>query len=151
MGEESTPEQNKAVVRRWIELWNTKRADGVDEVFAPHFRDPQLEQRLAQPRTLETFKESPRALQGAIGQARFKEREILADGDRVIVRWTMRATHQAPFWGLPPTGSPFALDGVNIFRVEDEPVVERLSYVDAASLLAQPDPTASAKAAEGDR
>jgi predicted ester cyclase len=69
----------------------------------------------------------------------------------VIVHWTMRATHQAPFWGLPPTGRPFALDGVNIFRVEDEPVVERLSYVDAASLLAQPDPTASAKAAEGDR
>ena len=38
MQEQDRREANKAVVRRWIELWNTKGADGVDEIFGPHFR-----------------------------------------------------------------------------------------------------------------
>jgi len=142
MREEDMLERNKAVVRRWIEVWNTKGAEGIDEVFAPHFRDAQLEHRLAQPLTLETFKESLRALEAAIGHARFEEREMLAEADRVMVRWTMRGTHEGRFWGLAPTGRRFAVDGVNIFRVENDRITERLSYVDAASLLAQLGPTA---------
>ena len=112
-----------------------KARKGVDEVFADHFRDSQLEQRLDQPLTLEIFKGSLRALEGAIGRARFEEREMLAEVDRVMVRWTLHARHQGTFWGLPPTGRSFDLDGVNIFRIEGDRIVERLSFVDAPSLL----------------
>lgn len=141
MHEDERRQANKAVVRRWIELWNTRGADGVDEVFAPHFRDAQLEQRLGEAVTLETFKQSLRILQGSIGHAQFEEHEMLAEGDRVMVRWTMHGTHQGPLWGLAPTGRTFALDGVNIFRVEDGRIIERLSFVDTASLLVQLGPT----------
>ena len=148
MGLESKDE-NKTIVRRWIELWNTKGADGVDDVFAPDFRDPQLEQRLGQRITLEIFKDSLRALQGSMGHAQFDEQEMLSEGDRVMVRWTMRGTHQGPLWGLPPSGRSFALDGVNIFRIEGERIVERLSYLDVASLFAQLGPQSGATASSG--
>ena len=77
MGLESKDE-NKTIVRRWIELWNTKGADGVDDVFAPDFRDPQLEQRL-----------------GIDGPREFDEQEMLSEGDRVMVRWTRHASGTA--------------------------------------------------------
>jgi steroid delta-isomerase-like uncharacterized protein len=137
MSDQVRRERNKRIVRRWIGLWNTKGADGVDEVFAPGFRDSQLEQTLGQPLTLDAFKASLRALEGAIGHAQFEEREMLAEDDRVMVRWTMRGTHQASLWGLEATGRAFAVDGVNIFRIEGERIVERWSYLDAASLLRQ--------------
>jgi predicted ester cyclase len=63
----------------------------------------------------------------------------MAEGDRMMVRWTMRAHTRDPS-GLPATGRAFAVDGANILRIERERIVERLSYLAAAALVAQPRP-----------
>jgi steroid delta-isomerase-like uncharacterized protein len=130
-------EENRAVVRRWIAGWNARGADAVDGLFAPDFADQQLAQVLGGPVTLDGLKERLRALEGALGRARFEEQEMVAEGDRVVVRWTMYGTHEGPFLGLPATGRPYRVDGVNLFRVVDGRIAERWSFLDVPALLAQ--------------
>ena len=52
-----SPDDNEAVVRRWIEGWNARGADAVDELFGANFTDQQLARTLQGPLTLEIFKE----------------------------------------------------------------------------------------------
>lgn len=130
-------EANKAVVRRWIAGWNERGADAVDELFAPDFADQQLAQALGGPVTLDGLKGRLRALEGALGRAQFEEQEMIAEGDRVVVRWTMEGTHGGAYLGLLATGRPFRVDGVNIFRVVDGRIAERWSFLDVPALLAQ--------------
>jgi steroid delta-isomerase-like uncharacterized protein len=126
---------NKQVVTRWIKLWNEQGVAGVDEIFADDFRDAQLSTALGRPVTLELFKSSLRSLIEAMGHAQFDEHELLAEGDQVMVRWTVRGVHQGLLWGLPATGKAFALEGVNVFRVRDGRIVERQSYLDPGGVL----------------
>jgi steroid delta-isomerase-like uncharacterized protein len=129
-------DENKAVVHRWTELWNSGlEADGVDDVFASDFTDAQLVARTGEPVTLDSFKGSLRAVSDAMGHPTFEEHEMIAEGDSVLVRWTVRGTHLGTLWGLPPTGKPIAIEGVNIFRVLDGRIVERRSFLDPAGIL----------------
>lgn len=130
-------EDNKAVVREWVEGWNVRGEEAVDDLFAPDFTDRQLEQRLGEPVTLESFKQSLRAVRSALGECRFEEREMIAEGDRVLIRWSMRGTHTGPYLGLPATGRPFVLDGINIFRIEQGRIAERWTLIDVPGLLSQ--------------
>jgi len=50
--------------------------------------------------------------------------ETIAEGDRVMVRWTFHGTHLGEFHSLPPTGKPVAYSGINIFRVADGKIAE---------------------------
>jgi steroid delta-isomerase-like uncharacterized protein len=128
-------EENKQVVRRWIELWNQKAADGVDEIFAEDFQDEQLTAFVKAPVSLEVFKASLQALVAGMGHAQFEEHEMIAEGDQVMVRWTARGVHQGSLWGLAPTGKPIAMPGVNIFRVRDGKIVERWSFIEPGAIL----------------
>jgi ketosteroid isomerase-like protein len=92
------------------------------------------------PVTLELFKASLQALIETTGHAQFEEHEFIAEGDDVMVRWTVRGVHRAPMWGAPPTGKPFAIEGINIFTVRDGKIVARRSFVDPAALVALNEP-----------
>ncbi len=130
-------EANKAVVRRWIAGWNERGANAVDELFAPTFTDQQLARAIGGSVTLDGLKAWLRALEGALGRGQFVEQEMVAEGDRVVVRWTVEGTHQGPYLGLPATGKSFRVDGVNIFRVVEGLITERWSFVDVPALIAQ--------------
>ena len=61
---------------------------------------------------------------------------MIAEGDHVLVRWTMSGVHIGPYLGLPATARPFRVDGENIFRIADGQIVERWSFLDIPVLLA---------------
>ncbi len=128
-------QDNRTVVNRWIELWNTAGPDGVSEVFAEDFQDAQLAGRLGGPVTLEHFKASLEALVNAMGHAQFEVHEMVSEGDTVVVRWTVHGVHRDTLWGMPPTDKTFAIEGVNIFKIRDGRIVERSSFMDPAAVL----------------
>ncbi|HYP40714.1 MAG TPA: ester cyclase [Chloroflexia bacterium] len=128
---------NKEVVRRWIDGWNTRGVDAVDELFAANFTDQQLVRTLDVPLTLESFKERFRTLEKSLEHVHFEEKDMIAEGDQVLVRWTMSGIQVGPYLGLPATGRSFQVDGVNIFRIADGRIVERWSFYDVPSFLAQ--------------
>jgi steroid delta-isomerase-like uncharacterized protein len=68
------------------------------------------------------------------------EREIgdmVAEGDRVVVRWTGKGTHLGDFNGIPPTGKAATSSGITIFRVAGGRIVEEWAESDMLGLLQQ--------------
>jgi steroid delta-isomerase-like uncharacterized protein len=63
--------------------------------------------------------------------------ELIAEGDKVMVRWTYRATHQVEVFGLPPTGQPVQVSGITVYRIAGGRVVEERGVVDNFSLMQQ--------------
>ena len=127
-------EENKAVVRRWVEGWNTRGVEAVDELFSERFLDHQTGRDV---HGLDAFKERLSGLERELGRGQFHEEDMLAEADKVLVRWTLAAKHLGTFLGIPPTGRDLTLPGLNIFRVEDGRIVERWTYLDVVALLPQ--------------
>jgi predicted ester cyclase len=61
----------------------------------------------------------------------------VVEGDLVVTRWTLSATHAEPFLGVAATGNHVSVTGISIYRFEARRVVEHWSELDGISLLAQ--------------
>lgn len=63
--------------------------------------------------------------------------ELIAEGDLVVERFTAGGTHRGEVMGMPGTGKPISLPGINIFRLRDGLIVERWGRLDDLGLLRQ--------------
>jgi steroid delta-isomerase-like uncharacterized protein len=63
--------------------------------------------------------------------------DLVAEGDRVVARWTAKGTHLGDFNGMPPTGKFATSSGITIFRIADGKIVEEWSENDLLGLLTQ--------------
>ena len=74
--------------------------------------------------------------------------DLIAEGDRVVARTTMRGTHRGDFFGIPATGRSVTLTGVHIMRIADDRVIEHWGNNDDLGLMRQlgviPEPSAVA-------
>lgn len=61
----------------------------------------------------------------------------MAEGDRVVVRWTHTGTHVGEFGGIPATGKTFTIDGIDIYRVADGKLCEHWHVIDQLAMLGQ--------------
>src|SRR5207249_393924 len=117
------PEENKAVVRRFVEeIPNNKNSVPADELltsgFVLHFPNmPPVE-------GIEAFKEIPTAILSAFPDLVETIDDLVAEGDRVIERMTLRGTHLGEFMGLAPTGKPVSWTAIAIYRREEGRIAE---------------------------
>ena len=70
-------------------------------------------------------------------EPRFTIEDLIAEGDRVAVRWTSTGTHVAEFMGIPPTGRSYTIAGIDIHRLEDGRMAEHWHVVDLFSQMQQ--------------
>jgi len=56
---------------------------------------------------------------------RFTIDDLVAEDDRVTIRWTLRGTNSGPLFGRPPSGQPVELAAIVIFRIADGRLAER--------------------------
>lgn len=136
-------EENKAVVRRCYEqVLNLNRPEVAQEIvasdFVVHGGPPGTP---SGPRALTGIGERLRA--GFDGST-FEIDDLVAEGDRVAVRWTMRGTHTGEYFGIPPTGARVALHAIVIFRVVDGQLAELWPLIDHPGLRRQIEAAASA-------
>ena len=128
-------EEHKALVRRFEEaVWNERNPARVDEFFADNhiFRaagSPPLDR--------EGHRQMIAHFQDAFPDGRNTSEELLAEGDKVVQRWTFRGTHQGAFQGIPPTGKPVTLTGISIWRVDGGTIVESWHELDTLGLMQQ--------------
>ena len=61
----------------------------------------------------------------------------VAEGDTVVSRWTIRATHQGELMDIPPSGKRVELMGVTISRIEGSKIVEDRDIYDALGMMQQ--------------
>lgn len=130
-------EQNKILVRRAIEeVWNRGNFAVVDELVANdlviHLPTPGDEIHGA-----EGVKQFYATLRAAFPDILFTIKDQIAEGDRVVTRWTARATHTGEYRGIPPTGKQFRVTGIDIDRIANGKVVECWPIEDDLGLLQQ--------------
>jgi steroid delta-isomerase-like uncharacterized protein len=63
--------------------------------------------------------------------------EVQSTGDRVVVRWIGRGTHNGELMGVPPTGADIAVEAITILRIADGQIAEEWTVWDALGLLQQ--------------
>jgi steroid delta-isomerase-like uncharacterized protein len=129
-------EENKVVVRRVVdEMWNRADPAAVEELIAPDMVEHGAFGAGAGGRedaraTVSRFRE-------AFPDLVLEAEDLIAEGDRVVLHWTGRGTHEGPFMGVPPTGAAITARGLDIYRVVDGRVVEHWGYPDVGGLMAQ--------------
>ena len=130
-------EENKALARRWFgDLFNTGNLEVTDEIIAPDHvnHDPTLPDIPTGP---EGQKQIVNLYRGAFTNAHISVEDQLAEGDRVVTRWTGSGTHQGELMGVAPTGNQVRITGITINRVSGGKIVESWSNYDALGMMQQ--------------
>jgi steroid delta-isomerase-like uncharacterized protein len=129
-------DENKAIVRRFAQVWNRGGTEVIDELAAPDLvvSYPLLPEEIHGP---EAFKEVLAGIYNAFPDLGCRVDEMIAEGDKVAARWTIWGTHQGDLPGLPATGKRAEWTGITIYRIVDGKVVEERGEEDALSMLQQ--------------
>jgi steroid delta-isomerase-like uncharacterized protein len=77
------------------------------------------------------------AMQTAFPDLDRRVEDLVAEGDKVVARWSARGTNTGAFNGMPPTGKVAESSGITIFRLQDGRIVEEWSESDMLGLLTQ--------------
>lgn len=138
--------RNKQLVRESIErVWGQQRLDEVELFLAPDFVDHGA--LPGSPPGSAGFADGVRRLLAAFPDARNEIHDIVAEGDRVVVRWTMTGTHTGGGLGIPATGRAVRITGMTMSRVVDGRITEHWIYRDDIAMLRQlglmPSPSAA--------
>ena len=131
-----TVEDIKARVHLLADLLNTGNTALVDEFVAPNFVRHDLGGRpdIVGPEGVKLF---VGILRAAFPDIQMTIEDVIAEGEKVVVRYTARGTHYGEFMGVPPTGRKATWAGINIYRGEGGKVVETWQLSDALGLMRQ--------------
>lgn len=132
-------EANRQLFQRYFDKCaNDGNLDLADEIFAPDYlhHDPAN----PDPRPVvgpQGVRDHLTSLMGAFPDLKFEVEETIADDDQIIVRWTARGTNTGDYFGMPATGKPIEITGMNTWRVKDGQAIEGWVNRDDMGLLQQ--------------
>ena len=129
-------EKNKAIARRFSQVWGKGELDIIDELASPELSVsyPPFPQPI---NGIAAFKQYLTRFRSAFGDADLQIEEEIAEGDKVVLRWNFSATHQAEYRGIPPTGKRMKWTGMAIYRIVEGKVVEERGEEDYLTILRQ--------------
>ena len=126
---------NKKIIQRLykeiLEDWNMPLADDlVADQFTSH------DWPKGSPSGPEAFRNYySNVIRSVLPDARYEVDDMIAEGDKVVVRWRLLGTHKGNFLDISPTGRWVTLKGIAIYRLEDSKVKERWVVTDLHGLL----------------
>ncbi len=129
--------ENKALVRRLFEeIWNKGNLSVADQIFATNYvhHDPSTPDFGRGP---ESEKKRATLYRTAFPDLQLAIEDLVAEGDRVVTRWTARGTHRGELRGIAPTGKQFTVTGISIARISGGKLVEGWVNWDAQGLMEQ--------------
>jgi steroid delta-isomerase-like uncharacterized protein len=130
-----TTEVNKALARRvFEEVLNERKLALLDRLAARDYveHNPLPGQRTG----LEGIRDRYTMVLNAF-DPHFTVEDVIAEGDKVVLRWTQSGTHIGEFLGMPATGKSFRIPGIEIWRIADDRLVEHWDVVDVFGQLTQ--------------
>ena len=112
-------ERNKEIVRRFVlEALSGRNLSLADEVLAPNYVNRLTGADLA------AFKGMLTGMSTALSDVRFEIDDLVAEGDSVVARWKMEATHTGSLMGETPTGKRVSSRGLTYYRLVNGQIVE---------------------------
>ena len=129
-------ENNKAVARRFVQVWGDGNLDVLDELAAPSLvvRYPTIPQVIQGSRA---FRHVLAGFRSAFPDSALRVEEEIAEGEKVVIRWSFSGTHKGNLLGVPATGKKVTWTGVTIYRIVDGKVVEEQGEEDFAGFFRQ--------------
>lgn len=128
---------NKALVYRYYdEVWNQKNLAVLDEIIDPH----QIRYEAGTVRELvgpEGVKQFVQIFITAFPDLQFLVEDVIAEDDKVAVRWTFQGTHNGYLRDIPPTGNSINIPGISFARIANDKFVEYWTSWDAFLLLSE--------------
>lgn len=129
-------ETNKAICRQFLdEVLNQRRLDLIEE-----YVDENIVEYLGYMAEVSGIESVKAGLQ--MGFDTFPDYQLsvddeIAEGDKVVFRWTLRGTHEGEYLGVPATGKKIEQIGAAIYRMANARIVELWFYPDNLGLLQQ--------------
>ncbi|HUS11421.1 MAG TPA: ester cyclase [Pyrinomonadaceae bacterium] len=125
-------EENKALVRRWFEeVWNKGRSEAIEEMFAAdgiaHGLSDDPEKPMQGPGD---FKPFHAAFRGAFPDVDTIVEDLIAEGDKVAARCSVRGKHTGDHLGVAASNAPVEFTGITIVRINDGKIVEAWNNFD---------------------
>ena len=133
-------EQNKAIARRVYEIVTTGDFERAREIVDQDAPDNELLPDDPPAKLIDTFKETFSEAREGFPDLTISIEDVMAEGDWVTARVTMRGTHRGEFQGIAPTGKRVEVKAIDMFRIEDGKIVEHWGHAD--------DPTGFLQASE---
>jgi len=132
-------EDNKAILRRINdEVFSQGNLDLVDELFSPNYvlHDPGIPG--GELRGTESFKQQWVSMfRTAFPDLQLSVEDQVAEGDKVVTRYTGRGTHQGELMGIPPTNNEAVVSGIIVSRVSGGRIEEEWNSFDALGMMQQ--------------
>jgi predicted ester cyclase len=111
-------EDNKKIARRMIEEpWNQGNLDALDEICDPSYRVERIG-------GIAELKQGIAEFKRGFPDTRWTVEEVIAEGDTVVVRWSLRGTHMGEFEGIAPTGKVLTTTGISIYHFANGKIVD---------------------------
>lgn|SRR5215211_5861752 len=129
-------EQNKAAARAFFEIFESGDVDRLPELMSDDYVDHDPQNPFAG-EGIEGAKKSIAMYREAFPDLRFTVEEQIAEGDKVVTRWTGTGTNSGAMMGSPPTGKTSTVSGISIDRFEDGKSVEGWTNWDTLGMLQQ--------------
>jgi len=127
-------EENKELARRFFEeIWNQADEAAIDRYIAEQAagNDPDFGAGR------EAFRAQWRKWHAAFPDLHFQIDDLVAEGNKVVTRWTLTGTHQGDFMGIPATGRAVRVAGMSLDRIENGQIQEGFDGWDALGLRQQ--------------
>ncbi|HSS19187.1 MAG TPA: ester cyclase [Pyrinomonadaceae bacterium] len=132
-------EENKALMRRWFEeVWNKQRFEAVEELFAAdgvaYGLGPEAKSSMNGPADFKPFHAN---FCGAFPDLKVVVEDMIAEGDKVASRITVRGQHTGDHLGVAASQAPVEFTGMVIVRIKDGKFVEAWNNIDFMQLNQQ--------------
>src|SRR5438552_2736603 len=127
-------EENKAIVRQYLEeAWNKGNVGIIDELMVVDYA--RYVAGSATPLSREGQKQRIAAFHRAFPDLHLAVEDLIAEGDKVAFRVTLRGTHQREFMRVPPTGKQVLVTAIDVARLADGKIVEHWGQMDTLGLM----------------
>ena len=127
---------NEVIIRRLFdEVFNQGKMEVIDELVAEDVSGQDA--AIDETRTIEAFRQVVVLFRTAFPDAVYTIHDQIAEGDRVVARWSLIGTHRGTFLDVSPTEKQVILNGIIIYRLDDEKIVEYWGEFNQLSLLRQ--------------
>jgi steroid delta-isomerase-like uncharacterized protein len=128
--------RGEALVRRYCEeALDPGRFDRLDDLLTDDFVDH--EELRGIPPTRAGLRQKYSLLRAGFPDLGFRIEDLFSAENRVAARVTVRGTHDGEFMGRPPTGRPFEVTSVGIFRIAKGRIAEHWGVFDQLAMLGQ--------------
>ena len=135
MKQAEVEQRNKEILRRyWDGKWNQRSPTILDELQSPDvvYRSPSMEMN-----GLEEYKQVYGAFASAFHDTHLTINDIIAEGDKVMTRVTLRCTHKGELEGIAPTGKTLTVSLFTVFRLDGGKIVEEQELLDELGMMQQ--------------